>query len=246
MAEVETEILTGPEVVVPKAGEDQERVPVETPHRLQMEVTVSALKVLSRGMAEESCPELGEVEQALELAVGHAEEEVQVRVTVPLETVGVGVQDQVLAEGIQASLVGAEDVMVWLSLCQGMLEGVDPVVGVVEQGQVLVSEVLVAGMDEVMAAGSVFGVVKVEEGLETVALGLDQEVVVQEIWVDSVSEVGAPEKVSVHLEDVKELKERDLVGVAWVEVVGQEGVEVVVMVGMTGVAASVGKAGVVV
>lgn len=65
--------------------------------------------------------------------------------------------------------------------------------GVVEQGQVLVSEVLVAGMDEVMAAGSVFGVVKVEEGLETVALGLDQEVVVQEIWVDSVSEVGAPE-----------------------------------------------------
>lgn len=56
MAEVETEILTGPEVVVPKAGEDQERVPVETPHRLQMEVTVSALKVLSRGMAEESCP----------------------------------------------------------------------------------------------------------------------------------------------------------------------------------------------
>lgn len=48
------------------------------------------------------------------------------------------------------------------------------------------------------------------------------------------------------MEDVKELKERDLVGVAWVEVVGQEGVEVVVMVGMTGVAASVGKAGVVV
>ncbi|EEC16963.1 conserved hypothetical protein [Ixodes scapularis] len=246
VAVVETEILTGPEVVVPKAGGDRERVPVETPHRLQMEVTVLALKVLSRGMAEESCPELGVVEQVLELAVGHVKGEVQVRVTVPLETVGGGVQDQVLAEGIQESLLGAEDVMVWLSLCQGMVEGVDPVVGVVEQGQVLVLEVLVVGMDEVVAVGSVFGVVKVEEDLETVASGLDQGVVVQEIWVDSVSEVGAPEKVSVHLEDVEELKERNPVGVAWVEVVGQEGVEVVVTVGMTGVEALVGKVEVVV
>lgn len=48
------------------------------------------------------------------------------------------------------------------------------------------------------------------------------------------------------MEDVEELKERNPVGVAWVEVVGQEGVEVVVTVGMTGVEASVGKVEVVV
>lgn len=83
----------------------------------------------------------------------------------------------------------------WLGTpeCQGIRLHRQIGEGVVEQGQVLVSEVLVAGMDEVVAAGSVFGVVKVEGGLETVASGLDQEVVVQEIWVDLVSEVGVAE-----------------------------------------------------